>query len=527
MKKINSHFQRFHIETIMYLIILIIALILLYLVMNNKLNIFQHFSGCPIPDLPLPNIEDNIYKFNKPLGKKLGLLFIHSPNCPYSINFKENVWNHYFIEPKSGRTYPTNNIIDRHGHDESEKNSDFGYDNMKYVLNSTSKPENYRIHSFFNDKFSDISMFNLKDYDNNSGWDGIDEHKHLIKFIKDNDGGDNIDSTINIIRTKIGTIINKNKDLLKTPVILLFDVEFFTDTNNTLRDNNYDKLPDNAYILNKDSDETFITKSDFKKDQLSTTSVYNDEDSIIILNIDSNNFESQIGKYLDDRFGIFTSGDNGLISCNKPIDKINKLNNADYGTDLNETPYIFIFAEKECVAKYDKENNNHPIEYLEDFIRQEISAKNSYLDSKLKDWNYGVKSNTILLLKEYFKKSVSLNITSCPTLIVQYGNHYQFINNDKLIDGWRDKLTIVNEKIDDNTTRLESSDELKEILFDFSNYYEQNKPTEQVQTTSVAEEEEEEKTQTTSVAEEEEEEKTQTTSTAEEEEEKTQTTSTG
>ena len=57
MKKINSHFQRFHIETIMYLIIIIIALILLYLVINNKLNLFQHFSGCPVPELPLPDNE--------------------------------------------------------------------------------------------------------------------------------------------------------------------------------------------------------------------------------------------------------------------------------------------------------------------------------------------------------------------------------------------------------------------------------------------------------------------------------------
>ena len=44
MKQIFPNLQRFHIETIMYLIVIIIALVILYLFINNKINLFEGFQ---------------------------------------------------------------------------------------------------------------------------------------------------------------------------------------------------------------------------------------------------------------------------------------------------------------------------------------------------------------------------------------------------------------------------------------------------------------------------------------------------
>ena len=524
MKQINSHFQRFHIETIMYLIIIIIALILLYLVMNNKLNLFQHFSGCPIPDLPLKNVDDNdIYNFNKPLNKDIILLFIHSPNCPYSVNFKENVWDNYFIKPKPDRTYPTINIIDRHGHDGNEKNSDFGFDNMKYVLNSHSLPENYRIHSFFHNKFKEIYYYDLSKYGNSVVKDDI----HCIKTIIDQNG-EPVDAGRGNIHLYLNELLKDSKKFLKTPSILLFDTYFFRDVTDNIETyfREIDVSKPYKYFTSLATDDKGLTIYE----NIPTASVK--VNSNLIIQINSSYFEEQIGAYLNKRFNIFVSGEDGFITCHKKRDKLSGISNPNYGTDENKKPYIFIFAENIC-------NTNHrqPIDNLHKFVTQEIEGETPYIreddgTGKLKEWNYGLDNKNIIMLTKDLKKTISLNITSCPTLILQYGNHYEFINNEKLLDGWRDKLTVTEESLDDNTKRWETSDELKAILDKFADYYEKNKPTTAVEkTTSAAEKEQEQTTsaaeqeqkQTTSAAEQE-----QTTSAAEQqkEQEQQQTTST-
>ena len=520
MKKINSHFQRFHIETIMYLIILIIALILLYLVMNNKLNIFQHFSGCPVPELPLPDIEDNdIYKFNKPLNKDISLLFIHSPHCPYSVNFKENVWDNYFIKNKNhDMKNDDDNIVDRHGHGkDKEPNSDFGFDNMKYVLNKDSDPKNYRIHSFFNDKFRSIFYYNLINATVDK--DAPDEKIDIIKTIIPLDGGDKGQSNRKKIYDYFNNVLlnTNNLKLLKTPIILLVDRYFFyeIDDETTLKSffkyKSYNYGIINDYNINFDKDIIGEYTSE-------SNEIINKDDSEkksgLLLKIRPDNFEKDIGSYLDLRFKIFQSGEDGIITCHKERNKISGVSNPNYGSDENTKPYIFIFAENKCKNTYGK-----PIQNLQKFVTQEIDAKTPYIidddgAGRLKGWNYGLDKNKISMLTDDFKKSISLNITSCPTFILQYGNHYEFIHNEKLLDGWRDKLTVTEEDVDENTKRWETSGELKEILHNFADYYDTNKPTTAVeQTTSAADKQEQEQEQTTSAAAEQEQEKTQTTST--------------
>jgi hypothetical protein len=104
MKQILPSLQRFHIETIMYLIVIIVALVLLYLFMNNKINLFEGFqtgtmlttpaaaaaggasqgnvAGCPVE-------VDGIGQYT--------LFFYHNEECPDSNSFKEAIWDKIFI----------------------------------------------------------------------------------------------------------------------------------------------------------------------------------------------------------------------------------------------------------------------------------------------------------------------------------------------------------------------------------------------------------------------------------------------
>lgn len=90
MKKILSNLQRFHIETIMYLIVIIVALVLLYLFMNNKINFFESFQteidGC--------EILSNDYK----KSSQFTLIYYHDDECIKSKEFKSKVWDKLFIE---------------------------------------------------------------------------------------------------------------------------------------------------------------------------------------------------------------------------------------------------------------------------------------------------------------------------------------------------------------------------------------------------------------------------------------------
>ena len=415
----------------------------------------------------------------------------------------------------------TDDIIDRHGHDkDKEPNSEFGFDNMKYVLNEDSDPENYRIHSFFNDKFRSIFYYNLKNATDDKA--APDKKIDIIKSVLplDAKGGDR-----KSIREKIYDYFNNillntnNLKLLKTPIILLVDNEFFYDLDDADADADADVDADlddaddkptlesffkntsyNYGIRNLGSDENMdnliFDKKIIGKYTSDSVEIINPNDeekkSSLFLQISPDNFEQAIGSYLNLRFKIFESGEDGFITCHKDRNQLSSIYNPNYGTDKNKKPYIFIFAENNC-------NNTHkkPIENLHKFVIQEINDDDPYIiddDGKgiLKGWNYGLDKQNIIMLIDDLKKSISLNITSCPTLILQYGNHYEFIHNDTLIDGWRDKLTVKEEIVDENTKRWETSDELKKKLHNFAMYYKNNKPTTAVeQTTSAAEKENE------------------------------------
>jgi hypothetical protein len=111
MKQIFPSLQRFHIETIMYLIVIIVALVLLYLFINNKINLFEEFqattttTAAPTTAAPTVNCRayanvsgcettsDQIGRFN--------LIYFHDAECPYSQAFKTKVWDKIF---KSGES---------------------------------------------------------------------------------------------------------------------------------------------------------------------------------------------------------------------------------------------------------------------------------------------------------------------------------------------------------------------------------------------------------------------------------------
>jgi hypothetical protein len=108
MKQIFPSLQRFHIETIMYLIVIIVALILLYLFINNKINLFEGFQATTAaPTTAAPSVNCRSYSnvsgcetTSDQIGR-FNLIYFHDAECPYSQEFKTKVWDKIF---KSGES---------------------------------------------------------------------------------------------------------------------------------------------------------------------------------------------------------------------------------------------------------------------------------------------------------------------------------------------------------------------------------------------------------------------------------------
>ena len=104
MKQIFPSLQRFHIETIMYLIVIIVALVLLYLFINNKINLFEGFiTTASVPTTTSTDVNCRDYSNVSGceiIGEQQGrfnLIYYHDEECPYAQAFKTKVWDKIFI----------------------------------------------------------------------------------------------------------------------------------------------------------------------------------------------------------------------------------------------------------------------------------------------------------------------------------------------------------------------------------------------------------------------------------------------
>ena len=104
MKQIFPSLQRFHIETIMYLIVIIVALVLLYLFINNKINLFEGFiTTASTPTTTSTDVNCRDYSNVSGceiIGEQQGrfnLIYYHDEECPYAQAFKTKVWDKIFI----------------------------------------------------------------------------------------------------------------------------------------------------------------------------------------------------------------------------------------------------------------------------------------------------------------------------------------------------------------------------------------------------------------------------------------------
>ena len=106
MKQIFPKLQRFHIETIMYLIVIIIALVILYLFMNNKINLFEGFqetSGTSTQTkqtcIPIPTQASCAVDTNP--STTFNLIYYHDESDT-SKTFKTKIWDKIFV-PVDGK----------------------------------------------------------------------------------------------------------------------------------------------------------------------------------------------------------------------------------------------------------------------------------------------------------------------------------------------------------------------------------------------------------------------------------------
>ena len=201
MKKFISKLQRFHIETIMYLIVIIVALVLLYLFMNNKINFFEEFQSC--------NIQNTSTK------PKYNLILYHNDKCAYSNKFKTNIWDKMFVKvspdvqndngelepPCSGQV--GNNENDKLKCNNPSKVNTYLESTTAAATNVTQQSINtdlyydrgyYYIHPFFERWFKDI--FIIKNENDN---------KYSIEFIKFTSQGVNGDRESFINRLGVGS----------------------------------------------------------------------------------------------------------------------------------------------------------------------------------------------------------------------------------------------------------------------------------------------------------------------------------
>ena len=105
MKQNFPSLQRFHIETIMYLIVIIVALVLLYLFINNKINLFEGFQTTNATPSTTPSTNVNCRDYSNVSGCEIigdqagrfNLIYYHDEECPYAQSFKTKVWDKIFI----------------------------------------------------------------------------------------------------------------------------------------------------------------------------------------------------------------------------------------------------------------------------------------------------------------------------------------------------------------------------------------------------------------------------------------------
>jgi hypothetical protein len=166
MKQIFPNLQRFHIETIMYLIVIIVALVLLYLFMNNKINLFEDFQVGGNDVIGCFSTNENVGSFN--------LIYYHDETCHYSKSFIDKIWNVLFIKTSktNSKQYTKTDCGD-------SKNEKLKCDNPNKVKLSPKISGSYYdrgyyyIHPYFERWFKNIFIINK-----------LDNNEYNIEFIK-------------------------------------------------------------------------------------------------------------------------------------------------------------------------------------------------------------------------------------------------------------------------------------------------------------------------------------------------------